>query len=457
MTAVDGGSRAALLRRRRLAWWILVVLAIAARVAWAAWVAHAHPEAVRSGDTPQYLGPARALLDSGHFTLSPEDPTPMFLRTPGYPVLLAAILWVTDSVWSISPIQAASSALVVAATVLVGRRLAGVTAGLLAGAIVAFDPLQFALSGTILAEALTSFLLVCVVAAAVLAFARPPRDVRARHVLLLGTLLAFATMVRPTTYFFPLVAAVLLAVRYRRLTPRTIAVLLVALLLPSIVIVGGWQVRNHRTLDSWAVSASPGVTLYCYQGAEVEGLARGIGTRAARIELGCHPGGWDDLREHCPEWWPCDDPQRVAYGPGYDEMSRRGARIMLDHPVESAEVLVKGFGRGVLGPGSDTVGRFLHLDGSGILAGPLFLWNLALWTLATVGAVVGLRSRQRAAWAFVAALILYVLVVSSGAETGARFRTPLVPLLALFAALGARHLAQAWGARRAVRAGSTPG
>ena len=61
----------------------LLVAAAVIRVGWAAWIAHAEPDAVRPSDTPGYLGPARALLESGRFSLSPEDSTPMYVRTPG--------------------------------------------------------------------------------------------------------------------------------------------------------------------------------------------------------------------------------------------------------------------------------------------------------------------------------------------------------------------------------------
>src|SRR5205807_5221725 len=98
---------------------------------------------------------------------------PMFMRTPGYPGLLAAILWVTDSQWSISPIQAALSVLPVLVTVFVGRRVIGATAAMLAGVLVALDPLQFALSGTILTETLATLTLITIVAAGVAVFVRP--------------------------------------------------------------------------------------------------------------------------------------------------------------------------------------------------------------------------------------------------------------------------------------------
>ena len=72
--------------------WAVIAVAIVGRVAWAAWIAGAHPEAVTGFDTPSYLGPARALLEEGRFSISLADSTPMFLRTPGYPLFLAGIV-----------------------------------------------------------------------------------------------------------------------------------------------------------------------------------------------------------------------------------------------------------------------------------------------------------------------------------------------------------------------------
>jgi 4-amino-4-deoxy-L-arabinose transferase-like glycosyltransferase len=419
----------------------LIVVALAARVGWAAWIAHAEPDAVRSGDTPGYLGPARALIDSGRFSYSPQDDTPMFLRTPGYPALLAVILWATDSEWAISPVQAALSASVVVLVVLVGRKVIGTVAALVAGAIVALDPLQFALSGTILSETLASFTLLAVAAAGTPVFLRPPDRVRPLHVAALGALLAVATFVRPTTYYLPPVLAVLLAARLHGTGWRRTVAYVVAFLVPVAVAFGAWHVRNERELGTSQFSGSQAVTLYCWHAAEVRARVDGVSIGAARERLGCHRGGWDDLASSCPSWWDCDSARPLADGAGWDEMSRRGIDILRDNPVESAEVYVRGLVREVAGPGTDTVRRFLDTGSSPALVAALFSWNALLWSLAAVGAAVGLRSsRQRWYWAFVITLIVYVLLVSGGANSGARFRAPLVPLLALLAALGLRAL-----------------
>jgi len=363
----------------------------------------------------------------------------MFLRTPGYPLFVGAILWVTNSVWSISPLQAALSVLAIVLVVLVGRQMISPAAGLLAGVLVALDPLQFALSGTILTESLATVLLVGAVAVAVPVFARPTDRVLLRHSFALGALIAASTIVRPTTYYFPVVVLVLFAIRFWHLPRRSMLSLMLAFALPILVVVGGWMVRNHYEVDSWQVSGSQAITMYCWHAAEVEARMNGVGIREARRGLECAPGG-GEITVRCPSWWACDEQHPLAHGPSWDEMNRRGIEILMKHPVEAAEVFVRGLVREIAAPGSDTVSRYLHTNPSPGLTALLVTWNVMLWSLALVGAVVGLRSARRWYWIFVISVIGYVLVVSAGANAGARFRTPLVPLLALLAALGARHV-----------------
>lgn len=427
---------------KRLATFALIALALvlAVRVGWSAWVAHAHPEAVVTGDTPDYLGSARALVENRSFDRSPDDDTPQFLRTPGYPVLLATILWATNSEWSISPIQALLSGVAIVGTFLIGRRMIGVTAGLVAGAVVALDPLQFALSGTVLTETVATIVLLGMVAAAGLVFARAPERVRPRDALLLGATIAAATIVRPTTYYFPVIVVAMLAIRFRRQGWRPIVALMLAFTLPIVLVVGGWMLRNHDTLDSWQISGSQSLASYCWHAAEATARAEGIGMREAREQLECDPDGGVDIVAVCPSWWACDVPRPGGHGPSWDEMNRRAVDILTDHPVESAEVFLRGVALVAAAPGTDTVARFLNVQSSVPLAAVLFVWNATLWILAMVGAVVGVRSRHRWFWAFVSITIVYVVLVSAGGHASSRFRTPIVPLFALLAALGLRTI-----------------
>ena len=426
--------------RRTVARWAIAIIltGIVARVAWAAWIAHAEPLAVRSPDTPGYVWPARALIEAGRFSLSPTDATPMFVRTPGYPAFLAAIMWVTDSEWAISPIQAALSALTVVTIVLVGWRLIGLTAGLVAGSLLVLDPLQFIASGTILTEATASITIALIAAVGVLIFAvRRPPDVPIGAVIGLGVLVALATIVRPTMWFYPAVLLVLLAMRSRGLPRRARVARLLAFLLPVALVVGGWQVRNHATVSSWQLSGATGLLMYCSNAAQIEARTSGTSMDATQRRFGCPVSGEDpDGVCRSDAGWTCRIPDPDAAGQGFDDWNRKGLEIMADHPVQTARIMAEGVVRQIAGPGTDTVRRYFDMRGSGPLAMGLFLWNAILWALAAVGAVAGLRSRHRAYWAFVVVTIGYVVIVSTGDAAGARYRVPVIPLLALLAACG---------------------
>jgi 4-amino-4-deoxy-L-arabinose transferase-like glycosyltransferase len=419
----------------------LIVGAAVARVAWAAWIAHADPAAVRGFDTPGYLWPARALVEEGRFSLSPHDPTPMFVRTPGYPAFLAAILWLTDSVWAISLVQAAVSLLGVVAIALVGWRLLGPAAGLVAGALVALDPLTFVASGTIYTESAASVLVAAIVAVGGVVFAaRQPRDVSVAAVVVLGALVAVVTLVRPTFWFYPAVLLALLAVRFRRLPRRSLAVRMLAFLVPILVVVGGWQVRNRAEVGSWNLSGVSSVNMYCWNAGEVEASVTGTTAAAARDRLGCggfEAGPFSDCTRTAGVgcWMP--DPE--APGQGFDAWGRKGVEIQLDHPVQTARMLAGGVVSQIVTPGRDNLVRYLGIGDSQPLVGVLSVWTAGLWAFAAIGAVAALRSTHRAFWVFVVATVGYVIVVSAGAAAEARFRIPIVPLLALLAALGLQH------------------
>jgi hypothetical protein len=431
--------------RRVVCRWAVAIIVIAAlaRVGWAAWIAHAEPLAVRPPDTPGYLEPAWALLETGRFSLSPEDPTPMYVRTPGYPAFLMPILWLTDSEWAISPIQAIVSLAAVALTVAIGWRLFGKTAGLVAGLIVALDPLQFLSAGTIMTETLATIVVAAIVAIGALVFAlRPPAEVTPVILIALGLLAAIATLVRPTFWLYPIVLVALLAVRFRRLGWRPLVLRLLAFALPVVLVVGGWQLRNHSTVDSWDIAGIADINLYCYNAAEVEAEASGTSYDDARRRLGCpdllnapNPAGICTRSFGYGCW--VRDPD--APGQGLNEWGREGISIMLDHPVQTARMMTEGVVAEIAGSAQSKLTYYLGIDGSLPLTLALFAWAWMVWAFAAVGAVAGLRSRHRAFWVFVIATIAFVVLMSTGIAADARFRAPLVPLFAFLAGLGVRQ------------------
>ena len=68
----------------------------------------------------------------------------------------------------------------------------------------------------------------------------------------LGLILSVATLLRPVTYYFPLVVVFFLLLRFARQRARwsDVAKMTTAFLVPIVVLLGGWQFRNHERVDS---------------------------------------------------------------------------------------------------------------------------------------------------------------------------------------------------------------
>jgi hypothetical protein len=257
----------------------------------------------------------------------------------------------------------------------------------------------------------------------------------------LGVLAGVATMVRPTFWLYPVALLALLAVRFRSLGWRPIVIRLLAFALPVVVVVGGWQLRHLSEVGSWDVAGIADINLYCYNAA-VEANADGIGYEDAQRRLGCpallsdpNPAGTCTRSFGYGCWMPDPD----AAGQGFDAWGSDGISIMLDHPAQTANMLAEGVAGQVAGSGQSKLTWYLGIDGSLPLTLGLFAWAWALWVFAAVGAVAGLRSKYLAFWFFVIVTIGFVILMSAGMAGDARFRAPLVPLIALLAALGVRH------------------
>ncbi len=86
--------------------------------------------------------------------------------------------------------------------------------------------------------------------------------------------MAIATLIRPTTYYLPVFVAALIVVGARRHGARTVAAGVALFLVPVVLIIGGWQVRNHFEVDSWRYSGIEGFNLYAYRGADALAATR---------------------------------------------------------------------------------------------------------------------------------------------------------------------------------------
>jgi 4-amino-4-deoxy-L-arabinose transferase-like glycosyltransferase len=231
----------------------IVLLGFAVR-AWAA----THPVVNPGPDADAYAALARAIFE--HHTYGTPGQASTADWSPGAPLLFGAIYWVTGGV---NPEAARIAVAVLGAgmvlmTFLIGLRVAGRGAGLVAALLVATYPTYIENNGQLLSEPLAAFLLTATMLGMLWALERPPWA-WAVPGLLLGALI----LTRPEYQAIGAVFAVLVAWRlWRDAGPRR-AVGSVALLAAcAALVVLPWMARNHGAVGQWTVSTGGGKALF---------------------------------------------------------------------------------------------------------------------------------------------------------------------------------------------------
>lgn len=234
----------------------IVVVAALVRVAWSLWAAR---PPVGLHDPSFYLLFGDSLASGDGYRLPDGSPTAYY--PPGYSFSLAPFFWLVPDAWHVgvsSALNVVWQLVLVVITFLVGRRLAGPPAGLVAAGVLAVWPnLVFHTS-----VALTESLFLALLAVVLLLVVDAPWDERRFEpwrLVAIGGLLGAATLVRPVTVpVFPLLLVVLLVarVRWRRAVGHTalVCACAAAVLLP-------WVVRNAVVMDAVTLSTNTGDNL----------------------------------------------------------------------------------------------------------------------------------------------------------------------------------------------------
>lgn len=385
-------------------------------------ILNASVDALVGGDTNQYLGPARTLLKQGKFLTLENSNEYMFLRTPGYPTLLAGAIWlVGDDVRRLALVQAALSSLMVLAVFLFAERLTNRRIALLVAALVALDPLLIFSSGQLMTESAHAASLL-ILGATIVSLLYNPID-RFRNWFFSGLAMTFATLIRPTTYYLPIPLAVFGVWLLRRSKVslwRQILCLGLGLM-PLILIIGGWQVRNSVRVDTFQYSGIEAVNIYYYRGggtiSEREG--RPFVEVLRDLEMNYPPRRWDQ-----------------SQGDYFQQMLEDGRELIAADLASFGVMTLKAFPRLLFGES----GMFLEYAGiprNGATVWSLRLFNMMVWLIWIMTLMAGfLLPKWRRAVVGLAIPTAYVILISAGAEAYSRFRAPVMPLVYLMCGVG---------------------
>lgn len=411
------------------------------------------PSRIFANDSYSYISSATALLKTGRFAISPENPEPQLIRTPGYPAYMAGIYLIFgEDNLPVVVFQILISIVTVFLVYIAARELWDDYCAIAAIILFSVDPGSFFSSQMILSETLFTFFIMVMAAASVHLWVN--RKPRIKYLLVLGLALAFATLVRPISYYllFPIIIMLIALRRRLGLTLKDLARGLIYFVLPWIMLVGGWQVRNYMVSGNADFSHVMALDLLFYRGAGIIAEREDISLLQARELVHSYPPVVDDCLE--TELTSC--------------YKKKAFSLMVEYPGSFLRVMIRGLARLITDRGDAYLLNYLGVKSISIRGGPAqdlfklsaqdyiskwvlthpivfvaFILTSAYLIILYVGSISGLVSSAKevenqhiATNALIWTVIIYLLIVSAGPEANVRFRTPIMPLLSIFAGKG---------------------
>lgn len=376
-------------------------------------------------DTQSYLCPAISILQGKGFIGCDELPETM--RTPGYPLFLAACTLLGMGTSEVVILQHLFLAALTLGIYYLARTLgASKGLGLLACVLYSIDFPSLQGANRVLTEALFTVILFLVGWIAI-RWTKEPYDVRPATTALAGLLAGLSALIRPISvfYVFPLGATLWLSAKKKRiLNPIVLTICFLALPL-------GWAFRNQREAGVFALSSITGETLLFW--------------RAAGALAISEKGDFDTLRAFHAERLRkialerlasavADAPKGLSHAKKAEAYSELAKEILLDHPWETFLLTVRGVGSTLIGGGEMPISKLtgLHLAYARFIS---VVWGSLCLLCFLRGAHALWKQNWRAAF-FLLMTVGYFVFISAGGEAYSRFRVPVVPFYVVGTAYG---------------------
>jgi hypothetical protein len=418
-------------RRFRRALVLIAAAALVVRVAYVLWYSRRAPLGF---DANHYFELGKGLATEHEYEIAGAH-TALF--PPGFPFVLAALHAVglgtrTKLLLGMTVMGTATVTIIG----LLGRRVAGETVGLVTAGIAALYPNLFLAEGALMTEALTALLVAIALLLALYALAAPSP----RRFLLLGLPLGYGALTRSDGLLFAVLLVAVVAWcataragaprrdNFRRENLRRVAALGAAGLAASLVLVGGWLVRDE-------------VQMHAFLPVAVNSWDVVGGANCHSTYYGTRFGSWDATCLQLGEAVRHGDRDEIAANRyvrdrGIDYLRAHTDRV----PIVVAARLGLTFGAyrpwHELAVEGTFEGRDIGWSHVGYLM-YLALLPLAAWGFVTIGA-----GRIRKVLIVPFAAVLVSTVIGYGNQ---RFRMPLEPVLVILAAVGVTRLARLIG------------
>jgi 4-amino-4-deoxy-L-arabinose transferase-like glycosyltransferase len=398
--------------------------------------ARVNPDRVVPGtDSEQYELMARQLMAGRGFTLDAQVPVaPTLFREPLYPLMVAAIYTLDDAnVEPIVAVQAVLLGLTAGFTAIVGTYLFGRPAGLIAGALFGLNSEVAHYAHWLLTEVPFTFLLVGGVALALRAQARNHRA----DFLAAGAIFGFAALLRVIAAALVVPIDLVLALT----TPRSTQLRNVALVIVGFaLVVAPWVARNVATFGDPTISSRFGVNLVRRAPRAAEPLSAYPAWIVASLWMATNPFSNVVYPISRFQWGP-DYEDNLIWDFHVNEMVRYNRRYEpVCQPQPDPDACYAQIGLGFVReyPVAYLVQSVFALVTLlfGPLPGPQALEHNALVWLGLITILV-LAVRRRLAQAHQLVLVTLATYVSVSVllDTQQRYLVPVLPFVAVFAAV----------------------
>lgn len=374
---------------------------------------------------------------------------PELLRTPGYPVFLAAI----PTLRMVLVVQSVMATLLYVAIAFLVARCWNLSAAIIAEVLLAIDVPSIVVANQFITETLfTVLLVVAVIPPLLLATRKRPPDRMLAQAALCGLAAAAAILARPIGIVLPIVVAIPFVLVRSETIGKRVAAVAIAVAIPMLAVLG-WSIRNYRAANYFGLSSVGAINLYYYRAAAVEAHLERISLVNAQAQLSRSvPVPYLQIyNEH--------NQSRALE----NEMESRAERIFIQHPFETLEMTAQGTIYAAMAPMRSELAAWLTIgkreNGLTLITGAwvkkliqqlmhspiiavLMVYQLlvdgALW-LGVLFALVNCLHASRAyrIWVIYLTLVgLLFIGLAAGGEACPRFRVPVFPILAVVAGLG---------------------
>lgn len=393
-----------------------------------------YPERSMLADSDQYMTISENMYNHGAFSINDKEPFfPDMIRTPFYPGILYLFQWTGNASTVVLILQLVVSFLSCYYVIRLTQKITGnKNAAAISGWFMAFDIPSIVLTGFLLTETFFTFLLLLFLWHVVVYF----ENKKIQSLLLSSAFLGLALLCRPIALFLPVWIIICFLLFFRKKISFTHVALFV---LPVTILTGSWIMRNYLAFEKPFFTRIGTFNLAWFQASMIKAEAENTSIEDARWNLFSDAAGKMNID-------PVKDPIRF-----YSMLGAESRNVILDNPVIAVKNMAIAEANLLFRPSNGYVAHLFGITHLPTIVNPenvresiviriAFVFQIIFLFLLYIGCILLFLYRKhisnKESILVIIFIFAYFLIPGTGPEMEARFRIPLLPMLAVLSATG---------------------